>query len=58
MNITTTRKMEAPLYGMTVAQLKEFLEGLDNTAKVTISVYQGDQRDPGYITLSATAKGM
>ena len=41
-------------YTITVKELKDFLTGLDDDAKVTIKSYAGDQRDPGYSTVTVT----
>lgn len=48
--ITNTRSATASKF--TVADLRALLEGAPDTSPVHINEYKGDQREPGYTTIT------
>jgi len=54
--ITSTASMNVP-GSLTAGALRDFAASVPAEARVSIKEYQGDQRDPGYVTLTATWDG-
>lgn len=54
--ITSTASMDVP-GSLTAGALRDFAGSVPPEARVTIKEHQGDQRDPGYVTLTATWEG-
>lgn len=54
--ITTTASMNVP-GSLTAGALRDFAASVPAEARVTIKEYQGDQREPGYVTLTASWEG-
>lgn len=50
----TSHKITARASDLTAQDLKDFVENLDNEAKVRVSVSQGNQMEPTVVTLEAT----
>ena len=48
--ITNTRSASAPQF--TVADLRDLIDGAPDGATVRIDQYRGDQREPGYTTVT------
>lgn len=56
---TTKRTMTTGFYGMTVGEMRKFLEGVDDETPISVSVYKADFRDPresDQLTLSVEMK--
>ena len=54
--ITSTASMDVA-GSLTAGALRDFAGSVPPEARVSIKEHQGDQRDPGYVTLTATWEG-
>ncbi|UYM26628.1 hypothetical protein SEA_BAUER_79 [Arthrobacter phage Bauer] len=54
--ITSTASMDVP-GSLTAGALRDFAGSVPPEARVSIKEHRGDQRDPGYVTLTASWEG-
>jgi len=54
--ITSTASMDVP-GSLTAGALRDFAGSVPPEARVSIKEHHGDQRDPGYVTLTASWEG-
>lgn len=54
--ITNTATMNVPST-LTAAALMDFCSSIPAEARISVKEHPGDQRDPGYVTLTATWDG-